>query len=371
MKSKSLKIMLIIASIILALVISVLLFTQQKKFGKLPEGERLERIKLSPQFKDGIFHNNSHTPTMSEDAKLFSTIKEFLFAKNKRPSELIPSIKIDLLNLSPEKNILVWFGHSSYFMQVDGKKILVDPVLSGSASPVYFTTKAFKGSDAYTTDDLPQIDYLFITHDHWDHLDYETVMALKPKINKIITGLGSGAHFEYWGFDKERIIEEDWHTEIKLDAGFSVNTTPGRHFSGRGFKANRALWMSFVFQTPSLKIFIGGDSGYDTHFAAIGEKFGPFDLAILENGQYNTAWKYIHLMPSQTLQAAKDLKAKRLMPVHSSKFALANHAWDTPLKTITTENTALGIPLVTPIIGEMVNLNDSTQQFSKWWEDIK
>jgi L-ascorbate metabolism protein UlaG (beta-lactamase superfamily) len=231
--------------------------------------------------------------------------------------------------------------------------------------------KSFKGTDIYTSADIPEIDYLFITHDHWDHLDYKTITELKPKIGKVITGLGTGAHLERWGFNPQIIIENDWFDELILDDGFTVNTTPARHFSGRSTKPNQSLWVSFVLKTPSIQIFIGGDGGYDEHFAEIGEKFGGFDLAILENGQYNTSWKYIHMMPDEVLQAAKDLRTKRLFPVHNSKFALANHSWDTPLKAITEFNRTIKQPLITPMVGELVYLKDSTQKYSEWWVDLK
>lgn len=363
--------MIITVSTLLLFAIAVLVFMQQSQFGKAPSGERLEKIKRSPNYKDGAFQNLEHTPVMTEGVSYTSMLKEFIFSKNKQPLETLPSTKTDLLNLDRNKDILVWFGHSSYFMQIDGKKILVDPVLSGSASPISFTSKAFEGTDRYTSADIPEIDYLFITHDHWDHLDYKTIKELKPKIKKVITGLGTGEHLESWGYDKNIIIEKDWNEEIPLGSGFIAYSTTARHFTGRGFTRNKSLWMSFVLQTPSTKIFIGGDSGYGKHFAEIGKKYGGFDLAILENGQYDKSWKYIHTMPEEALQAAKDLGAKRLFPVHSSKFALANHAWDAPLKEITEANKIVNMPLVTPIVGELVNLKDTSHEFSQWWEDIR
>jgi L-ascorbate metabolism protein UlaG (beta-lactamase superfamily) len=372
MKKVIKKIMIIAVSIIALCIVAVFIFMQQVQFGKIPEGVRLERIKKSPHYKDGSFQNLSHTPDLTEGVGYYAVMKEFLFSDKLRnvPVDLIPSMKTDLIALDPKADVLVWFGHSSYFMQIDGKKILVDPVLSGGASPLSFTTRAFKGTDAYTVEEIPDIDYLFISHDHWDHTDHVTLLKLKSKVKKVICGLGTGEHFEYWGYDKNMITETDWNEETILDSGFIVNTVPARHFSGRGFQRNKSLWASYVLQTPTSKIFIGGDSGYDTHFAEIGKTFGPFDLVMLENGQYDKSWKYIHMMPNEVLQAAKDLKAKRLFPVHSSKFALANHAWDEPLKRITTLNENINLPLVTPIIGEQVNLKDSAQVFSQWWIGI-
>jgi L-ascorbate metabolism protein UlaG (beta-lactamase superfamily) len=345
---------------------------KQTKFGKKPSGERLALIQKSPNYKDGQFQNLSITTELTEGYTALGSAYDHLFkaAPRRRPTDRIPSIKTDLLHLSSEKDVLVWFGHSSYFLQIDGKRILVDPVFSNNASPVPGTNKPFEGANIYSADDMPNIDYLFISHDHFDHLDYETILKLKPKIAKVICGLGVGSHFENWGYDTSKIIEKDWYDEVKLDKGFTVNITPARHFSGRVFSKNNTLWASYVLQTPTMKIFIGGDSGYDTHFANIGNKYGPFDLAIIENGQYNEAWKNIHTLPEEVLQAAKDLKAKRLFPVHSSKFAEANHPWDEPLIRITELNKAVSIPLITPIIGEVTNLKDEKQQFKQWWIGI-
>ena len=221
----------------------------------------------------------------------------------------------------------------------------------------------------YTTDDMPEIDYLFISHDHWDHLDYETVLKLKPKIKKIITGLGTGEHLEHWGFDNDIIIEKDWNEEVVLDTGFIVNTTPARHFSGRGFKRQQALWLSFVLQTPTMRIYLGGDSGYDLHLAEIGKQFGPFDLAILECGQYNKSWKYIHMVPEELIRAGHDLKAKKIMPVHWSKFTLALHSWDEPIIRVIAEAKKKNFPIVHPMIGEEIDLKN-TGNSNAWWENI-
>jgi L-ascorbate metabolism protein UlaG (beta-lactamase superfamily) len=275
------------------------------------------------------------------------------------------------LSLDTDNDILVWFGHSSYFIQIDGKRILVDPVFSGNASPFSFSIKAFDGTDVYSTDDMPSIDYLFITHDHWDHLDYATITKLNSKIKTAICALGTSEHLQYWGYNKNKIIELDWNEKLSLDAGFEVTATTARHFSGRTLARNKALWTSFVLQTPTMKIFIGGDSGYDTHFKEIGKTFGPIDLAILENGQYDWKWKYIHSLPEDVLKAAKDLKAKRIFPVHNSKFALASHPWDEPLDRISTSNKIENLNLITPMIGEPVYLKDESQVFSEWWKNVK
>ncbi len=358
--------------LIVVLVAAIFLFIQQVKFGTLPKADRLSIIKKSINYNDGKFTNESFTPDLAEGVTYYKVIKNLLFNKNKRlkPSSILPSVKKNLHNISNEEDIFVWFGHSSYFLQIEGKKILVDPVLSGAASPLPFSIKSFAGTDIYTADELPEIDFLFISHDHWDHLDYTTIKTLKPKIKQVICGLGTGAHFEKWGFKKENIIEEDWNKHIELNNGFTIDTIPARHFSGRGFKRNKALWLSYVLQTSTKKIFIGGDSGYDTHFKKAGDTFGPFDIAILECGQYDLSWKYIHMLPHEVLQAAKDLKAKKIIPVHWSKFKLANHDWDTPIKELLAFNEKTDLNILTPMIGEKVLLNKD-QVFTKWWKGVK
>lgn len=358
--------------IVILLIAGIAVFMKQPLFGKLPSGHRLERIKLSPNYKDGEFQNLSHTPNLKEGVSMPRVFYEFFFNKSKRskPKFPLPSQKVNLHGLAPDENVLVWFGHSSYFMQVDGMKLLVDPVFSGNASPVKFTTKAFAGADVYSVNDMPEIDILIITHDHWDHLDYETVLKLKPKVKKVVTGLGTAEHLQSWGYDMAKVEERDWNETISVGNGFTIHTTPARHFSGRTFMRNKAMWMSFVLQTPSFRIFLGGDSGYDYFFKEIGERFGPFDLAILECGQYNVNWEYIHMLPEQVVAAAYDLKAKKLLPVHWAKFSLALHDWDEAIQRVTAEAEKQGMPILTPMIGEKVSL-DMPQVFKKWWEGLE
>lgn len=365
--------MIITIALLAISALAVLGFINQPQFGKLPSGERLQRIEQSPNYKNGSFQNQSFTPVLAEGESFIDVASKFFFGKKERvsPEGKIPTQKTDLKNLDINENVFVWFGHSSYFIQINKKRILVDPVLSGAITPLPFGNKAFPGTDVYTVDEIPQIDYLIITHDHWDHLDYKTIMALKPKIQKVICGLGVGEHFEYWGYPLDKIIEKDWYEQIALDDSLILNTTPARHFSGRGLSRNKSLWMSYVLQASGYKIFIGGDGGYDTHFSEIGKNFGPIDLAILEQGQYNKSWRNIHLLPEEALKAASELQAKRVMPVHNSKFVLSVHPWDEPLNKISENSKKLNFPIITPMIGEKVNLKDSSQKFSEWWKRMK
>lgn len=365
--------MIITILLVATITIITIVYMRQDKFGQTPREARLERMKKSPHFKDGKFHNIHHTPELTEGNTMLSVTLDFLFNKapRRRPIDVIPSIKTDIKNTPPTEDVLIWFGHSSYYMQLDGKRFLVDPVFSGNASPIPGTNTSFNGTDNYTVEDLPDIDYLIISHDHYDHVDYETLGKLKDKTSQVICGLGVGSHFEYWGYPQEIIHEKDWNETVALDSGFTIHTTTARHFSGRGFSRNNTLWMSYVLETPSLKIYVGGDSGYDTHYVEIGKKYGPIDIAVVENGQYDLKWKYIHNLPEEVLQAAVDLRARRMFPVHSSKFLMANHPWDEPLSKVTELNRRYNVPLITPIIGEIVYVKDSTQQFSRWWEGLK
>lgn len=366
--------MLIALFFLIALVvIGTWWFIRQPQFGKLPSGERLARIEQSPNYRNGAFQNLEATPNFSNGGNFFSVFYEFIFKADKRniPTDSIPHIKTDLRALPSDQNTLVWFGHSSYFIQLDGKRILVDPVFNANASPVSFTTKSFPGTQVYTAEDMPDIDFLIITHDHWDHLDFLSVTALMPKVSQVFCPLGVGAHLEYWGYSPSIVHESDWGDTAHLSGGFTLHTTPTRHFSGRGLKRNSSLWVSYVLHSPTQKIYIGGDSGMGRHFAEIGQKHGPFDLVILENGQYNVFWESIHLLPHQFLQAAEQLQAKSVLPVHAAKFPLSNHSWDDPYLQVSKENEVYNLRLLTPLIGEPVHLSDTTQQFTDWWLGLK
>lgn len=373
MKIKRKKLMTTTLIVIGILIAGTFIFLQHPLFGKEPSGDRLERIKKSKHYKDGQFHNLSNTPALSEDTNYYSVMKELLFSKieHTKPTDSIPCVNTNLLEKTIEEDFMVWFGHSSYYMKIDGQSFLIDPVLSKNASPLYGTNNAFAGADLFTCEALPKIDVLVLTHDHYDHLDYSSFKNIKDKVSKIICPLGVGEHLEYWGFPKENITELDWYEDASVTDSIKITATPARHFSGRSFKRNTTLWVSYVLQTKNLNIYLGGDSGYDTHFKEIGTKYGPFDLAILENGQYDRKWKYIHMMPEEVVQASNDLQAKRFFPVHSSKFKLANHPWKEPLERVSIasaeQNTS---KLMTPKIGEVIYLNNPDQVFEKWWEQV-
>ena len=359
--------MYIILALILLIGLAVFLLYRSDQMGALASGDRLNKMEHTATFKNGAFDNLEVTPAMKEGVSTVSVFMEFFFGKDKRnvPSKPLPVDITDLKNIPLNENVYVWFGHSSYYIQLDGKRILVDPVFSKHASPLPFGVTAFPMDHQYTADDMPDADILILTHDHWDHLDYPTILKIKNRVKDIVTSIGVGAHLEKWGYPVDHIHEMYWADSLTLD-GLKFTATPARHFSGRWLKRNTSLWSSFVVQSDSLKLFVGGDSGYGKHFKEIGKKHGPFDVAILENGQYNENWKYIHLMPEEAIQAANDLNSKVLIPVHNSKFPLANHAWDEPLIRITKEAKNKSFPLWTPKIGQIIYLNRSNET-KPWW----
>jgi L-ascorbate metabolism protein UlaG (beta-lactamase superfamily) len=337
-----------------------------KIFGQNPKGDHLSIVKESPQYKLGAFNNQSKTNTFADGVKTSDLFKDFFKKNDNRiPSTPIPSIK---QTITSEKNGLFyyWFGHSSYLIIINGFKILVDPVFSGYASPFSFSIKAFKGSNIYSTEDIGPVDLLIITHDHYDHLDYETILKLKNKVSKIICSLGVGSHLKYWGINAGLINELDWWKDLKINNDLHITATPARHFSGRGFKRAQTLWSSFVLETTYGHIFIGGDSGYDKHFREINKSFKDIKIAFLECGQYNTKWPYIHMQPEETVEAAIDLEAKILFPIHWGKFALAYHAWNEPAQRITSAAHEKEIKISIPKIGQEVNL-ESELPFTDWW----
>jgi len=351
--------------------IGIVIFLQHPMFGRTPNETSLERIHSSPNYVNGQFQNLIDTPMNSEEGRSAS-LWEYFFTKKERlvPTDPIPTIKTNLMALDRTKDIVVWLGHSSYFIQLGGKRIMIDPVLSSYASPVPFLNKSFGGTNIYTPEDIPEIDYLLISHDHWDHLDYPTITALKPKIKNIITGLGVGAYFEQWGFENKQIHEADWFSTIELEKDFVIHVLPARHFSGRLLTRNKTLWTGFAIETTGRCIFYSGDSGYGPHFKKIGDMFNGFDLVIMENGQYDKSWPYIHMMPEEVGKAAENLKGKALLAGHLGKFAIANHPWDEPLKRITKASQNKSYTLLTPVIGDQIEIGNREQGFTNWWERV-
>lgn len=358
--------MIITLVVIAVLAIGLFLFMQLPVFGKHASGEDLARIEQSPNYKDGSFQNVQPTEVMLKEASMLKVMREMLNKPSTtEPDKALPTVKTDLKNLAGDKPTIIWFGHSSYLMQFKNFTVLVDPVMSGYASPIGIFGKAFEGADVYGVEDLPAIDLLLITHDHYDHLDYSTLRKLHPKVKTIVTSLGVDVHLKHWGVPAEKIKSLDWWERHTINDSTVVTAAPSRHFSGRGFLRGKTLWSSFVLNIQGHNIFVGGDSGYDDQFKKIGERFGPFDIAMLETGQYGVNWPYIHMMPEQVVLAAQDLQTKVLFPVHWGKFALSNHPWTEPIERLLKSGEDK-ITITTPKIGEPLRIGDALP-VEKWW----
>ncbi|MBQ9235715.1 MAG: MBL fold metallo-hydrolase [Alphaproteobacteria bacterium] len=344
-------------------------YLRQPMFGRLPDKISLAKMKKSAHWQHGHFRNIHPTPQMTGEGGFFATMYDFYFKKHPhtKPEQPLPVLKYDIKAEDKNKDLLIWFGHSSYYIQLGGKSFLVDPVFSANASPLPHNVVPFLGTDVYTPEDMPKVDGIIITHDHYDHLDYATVKKLRDKVKRVVVPLGVGAHFRRWGYRPEIIEELDWDEELSFENGRIV-CLPARHFSGR-MLPYRSLWASFLLEIAGYRLYIGGDSGYDDHYRQIGERFAPIDLALLECGQYDANWRFIHQQPEEGFKAAEDLRAKRVFLGHNSKFCICNHPWREPLDKAAELAKESKVKLITPQISEAVNLRDETQQFTRWWKD--
>ena len=326
---KAMKTLLIILAVVAVVAITAILVLRHPAFGRRMSAERKARIEASPNYRDGMFQNEEPTPQFSRSmpAMLWDFITNP--PKDRTPKEPLPAVKTDLKNLPTDRDWLVWFGHSSYLFCLNGKRYLVDPLLK-MEFPASVMMKPFAGTDIYTPDDLPDIDVLIITHEHWDHLDYATLRDLRPKVAHVVCPLGVAEYLEYWKYDKAIITEMDWYEKVN-----GITCLPTRHFSNRLIGGrNQTLWAAFMVEDAGRKVYVGGDGGYDGRFKRVREQFGQVDLALLENGQYNNDWPLIHSTPEGLEHAIMDLQAKAVFTVHHDKFALAKHPWSEPEQLI-------------------------------------
>lgn len=309
-----------------------------------------EKLRQSPNWRNGQFQNQLPTPQFTGDASPIKALWSMLARHDSArvPSEPIQAIKTDLKSLPMDNDWLVWFGHSSYMFCLGGRRFLVDPVLN-IEFPVSLMMRPFRGTDIYHADDLPDIDVLIITHEHWDHMDYATLRELRSRVQQVFCPLGIADYLRYWGYSDDQIIEMDWYEE-----SCGITCLPARHFSNRLLRRNQTLWTSFLIESEGRKVYIAGDGGYDGRFKEIYKRFGSVDLAILENGQYNPNWIYIHTTPEDLEKEFLDLHAKQIFTVHHNKFALSTHPWEEPERMAQTFATKHGICLLDAPIGTVV-----------------
>ncbi len=369
-----LKVVAVIVGVIALAAISVLIYLQHPKFGgDIEEGsERALRIAKSTNQKDGYFHNfePNPSPTRKEDAiSRLVNFYDLIFVRSKttRPKVVVPSVKTDILALDKNEELIVWLGHSTFYIQTEGKSIITDPVF-GAADPLGSLNKPFESSELYSVKDIPSLDYIIITHDHWDHLEYETIKILKDRTDKFICPLGVGAHLERWGVESDDIIELDWYEDSLLDSELTITALPARHYSGRLLEKNRTLWCGYMLSSNDYNLYISGDSGYGENIGEIAKRFPNIDFAIMENGQYNMLWRHIHFVPEDLIKALGELKPKSFITSHHSKYALARHVWNDPHNTIYEASLRdSAINLLYPKIGEVLKYKEDGWSGEKWW----
>ena len=376
---KTLKRMIIII-VCIVLLLGYIVFLSMKfnpRFGGELSEERNALYISSPNFKDGKFINKNEFD-VSPKITLSGFIEGLghLFSKDSSGLATLPKsdLKVYQLNgpdISPVKDStrLVWFGHSTFLLQLKNKNVLIDPMFGNVPSPYsWLGEKRFSAKLPITIEKLPKIDAVLLSHDHYDHLDYGSILKLKDKVDRFYTPLGVGIHLEKWGVEKERIVELDWWQSVE-HGGLTFRCTPSQHSSGRKLNAmSNTLWSSWVIKSENDNIFFSGDGGYAEHFREIGEKFGPFDFAMLECGQYNEQWPFLHMFPEQTAQAGLDLNAKQIMPIHWGAFRLSNHPWQEPVERLIIAAKKLAIPVVVPKIGEPILIEPVIKYSNEpWW----
>ena len=375
LKSILKRMLITIISLLVTLFVLVALFVNlSPEFGgTIPDNQR-ERFSKSPNYKNGVFENLGGVKMNMGFSDYIKGMRGFFASQsNTRPTGNLPTIKVDSLELANYSGAarLIWFGHSAFLFQKNGKNILIDPMFGPVPAPhPLLGGKRFSEHLPIEIEQLPQIDMVLLSHDHYDHLDYKSILKLKDKVKMFFTPLGVGSHLREWGINDNRITEMDWWDETIFE-GVSLKCTPAQHFSGRGLTdRGKTLWSSWVVQMYSSNIFFSGDSGYGSHFKEIGNTYGPFDFAMMECGQYNELWKEIHMMPEETAQAGIDVKAKMIMPIHWGAFKLAMHSWTDPVIRVTKKAKELNMPISTPRIGEFIYLDSPGEDHENWWNEV-
>lgn len=342
-----------------------------EQFGAQPSPSDLETYVRSQHWNGEIFVNTEPTKI---DVNFFTLpqmlYKQFLNRATREPSQALPLIPFDKEKFlgSGDNFTAIWFGHSAILMRMANTSIFIDPMLGPNAAPISpFPERRFSGNTLNIIDDLPELDLVVLSHDHYDHLDYESVQKLKDKTKNIFTALGVGRHLRKWGVDAGKITEFDWWEGLVFN-DIKITFTPGRHFSGRGLNDRaKSFWGGWVFRTAKENIWFSGDGGYGSHFHEIGRRLGPFDLGFVECGQYSDLWHDIHMYPEESVQAAIDARVGKAMPVHWGAFALSQHPWTDPPERWVAGAERTGLDYIMPLLGETITLGSGMR--TGWWQN--
>lgn len=358
--------------LIAVILVTVFLFiTFHPVFGSNPSKETKTKYSALEHYSNGAFVNQITTEMATDFRSMLPVLKEFMKGNpNRQPDQPISIKPLQLSKQNPNETTKVtWFGHSSLLLEIDNKRILLDPMFGKAPSPIpWFGNKRYSKELPFSVDELPQIDLVILSHDHYDHLDYGTIKKLKGKVNQFVVPLGVSNHLERWGVEPGRIQECNWWDEI-VAADLTLVCTPARHFSGRSLtNRNSTLWCSWVIKGQETKIYFSGDSGYGPHFKEIGENYGPFDLTLMECGQYHEKWAAIHMMPEETVKAHLDVRGKMMIPIHWGAFTLSLHDWTDPVERAVKAADANNVKILIPEIGETISL-DGEHPRSNWWKN--
>ncbi|MEM7367747.1 MAG: MBL fold metallo-hydrolase [Bacteroidota bacterium] len=366
--------LLLILSVFVLGVIGFIRFSPQ--FGAPPKTEEHDRIRNSSNYEGGQFVNQVETRMEMGFSKMLAAIREYRDARNITPKDSLPvrfsEQPVTLRSMDADTSVFVtWFGHSAVLVELEGKRILLDPMLGEASSPLPFISTRFPYQEPIDMAQFTDIDAVVISHDHYDHLDYPTILQIQDDVGHFFTALGVGSHLKSWGVPEEKITELDWWESAELD-NLTFTATPNRHFSGRGLTdRNKTQWASWVLTGEHNNLFFSGDGGYAGHFKEIGEAYGPFDLTMIECGQYNEKWSEIHMMPEQSVQAHLDLKGTLMMPIHWGAFNLAIHSWTDPVLRAKAEAEKHDVSITHPYIGERFRLGDPVPVVDWWEEDAR
>ncbi len=368
---KSLPRPLVVLGVLLMTAFTVgFLGTLAPSFGAKPAGDRLDRMAASERWDADkeVFRNL--VPTMGNaDYDYWGMAKAY--ATNK--AEVEPSVELPVetpAGLSPvgdDRLRITWMGHSSMLIEIDGRLVLTDPVWGPRASPWSFMGPARFHAPPLPLEDLPALDAILISHDHYDHLDHPTVVALAERDVRWFVPLGVGAHLESWGVPSERITELDWWEEATIGEHRFVST-PARHFSGRGVgDRNHTLWTSWAVVGPQHRVWFSGDTGPAGFFSEIGERLGPFDATMIEVGAWNALWGDVHLGPEAAVGVHQQVRGDVMIPVHWGTFNLALHAWDAPIIELMAHTARADVPLASPLVGGTID--PASPSVDPFWKD--
>jgi L-ascorbate metabolism protein UlaG (beta-lactamase superfamily) len=332
---------------------------------------RQAAIERSPQWRDGKFHNTLER----NDSSIWSILeRRFQGVEHTVPDEPVPVVvrTTDDFKSIPSSGLRVtWFGHSSVLIEIDGHRVLTDPVWSERISPVSFVGPKRFFDPPIPLEELPALSAVVISHDHFDHLDQATIQALKDRVPLFAVPLGVGSHLEEWGVYPEQIVELDWWEKVQVGS-LTLTATPARHFSGRSLTTiflNETLWCGWSIDGPVHRVYYSGDTAMFPGFTDIGDRLGPFDLTLIENGAYNELWADVHIGPEQAVRAHRMVRGKVMMPVHWATFDLAMHSWIEPAERLIAASDKSDISIVIPKPGESLEPN-ALPEVARWWPDL-